>query len=189
MQCCRGGIVFFAVLLLATGAMHSWGTPTGSRPTLQSAIIDESRSVEAAGRVPLKSPAILSQQFAAFAENVGQVNGGLRYYVTLGDINVGFVDSAVLVEIIQGSSGGLFADPVRDQMPTLHAGLSAGVVLQISSRGSATTSPQGRGELPFRSNYLIGRDPGLWRIGVRSYREIIYPGLYAGVDLVYQIAD
>ncbi len=39
--------------------------------------------------------------------------------------------------------------------------------------------------LPTRHHYLLGRDPARWRIGIPTYGEIRYPGVYPGIDLVY----
>jgi hypothetical protein len=43
----------------------------------------------------------------------------------------------------------------------------------------------GRGPLAGVSNYLRGRDPSRWVTGVPSYGEVVYRGLYAGVDLSF----
>jgi len=51
--------------------------------------------------------------------------------------------------------------------------------------GSATGLVVGLNELPGRSNYFIGNDPGKWRTNVPSYAKVKYEGVYPGVDLVY----
>lgn len=43
----------------------------------------------------------------------------------------------------------------------------------------------GEGELPSRTHYLVGRDPGAWRRDVPSYERVRYTGLYPGIDLVF----
>ena len=50
---------------------------------------------------------------------------------------------------------------------------------------SADAEGSGRRVLPGLTNYVIGNDPRLWRTGVRSYGEVIYPDVYPGVDVVY----
>jgi hypothetical protein len=42
-----------------------------------------------------------------------------------------------------------------------------------------------RGRLPGVSNYLRGRDPRRWITGVPSFSQIVYGGLYQGVDLTF----
>jgi len=39
--------------------------------------------------------------------------------------------------------------------------------------------------LPGKSNYLIGRDPKRWRIGVPEYARVRFRDVYPGVDLLY----
>jgi hypothetical protein len=50
---------------------------------------------------------------------------------------------------------------------------------------SGTAAGRGRGLLPGITNYLIGNDPRRWRKSVRSYAEVEYRGVYAGVDVIY----
>src|SRR5207245_11185032 len=62
-------------------------------------------------------------------------------------------------------------------------GTASGV--RVDFEGSSRIPPVGRAELPHRSNYFLGGDPDRWRVGVRSYQELHYAGLYEGVDLVF----
>jgi hypothetical protein len=43
----------------------------------------------------------------------------------------------------------------------------------------------GSDELPGKSNYLIGNDPGKWRTGIAHFARVTYRQLYPGVDMVY----
>jgi hypothetical protein len=40
-------------------------------------------------------------------------------------------------------------------------------------------------ELPGKSNYFIGNDPGKWRTNVPTYRKVKYQNVYPGIDLIY----
>ena len=40
-------------------------------------------------------------------------------------------------------------------------------------------------ELPGKTNYFIGNNPGKWRTNIANYAEVRYAGVYPGVDLVY----
>jgi hypothetical protein len=42
----------------------------------------------------------------------------------------------------------------------------------------------GRDELPGRSHYLLGRDPGRWLTDVPTYAAVAYAGVYPGIDLL-----
>ena len=43
----------------------------------------------------------------------------------------------------------------------------------------------GTRELPGKSNYFIGADPGRWRVGVPNYSGVAVEGIYPGIDLIY----
>ena len=55
--------------------------------------------------------------------------------------------------------------------------------------GANPAVPRGRGELPFPSHTFLGAAPSGWRVGVRSYNEVIYESLYDGIDLVFTLSD
>jgi len=61
---------------------------------------------------------------------------------------------------------------------------STGLRLDLAG---AASHPLGRGEeqLPGQINYLIGRDPGKWRIGIPTFGRIRYPNVYPAIDLIY----
>jgi len=63
------------------------------------------------------------------------------------------------------------------------------VAIMIRFEGANAVKPVGRDPLPFRSNFLIGKDPTRWQTDVRSYREVVYANLYEGVDLAYRFAN
>jgi len=44
---------------------------------------------------------------------------------------------------------------------------------------------QGEGELPGKSNYLMGNDPSRWQTNVPTYSRVRYRDLYPGIDLTY----
>jgi hypothetical protein len=43
----------------------------------------------------------------------------------------------------------------------------------------------GQDELPGKSNYFIGNDPGNWHTNVRQFAKVCYENVYPGVNLVY----
>ncbi|MFL5800674.1 MAG: SBBP repeat-containing protein [Roseiflexaceae bacterium] len=46
-------------------------------------------------------------------------------------------------------------------------------------------SPRGTQPLPGTTSYLLGNDPARWRHALPSYAGVVYPQLYAGIDLHY----
>ncbi|MGB7923464.1 MAG: Ig-like domain-containing protein [Pyrinomonadaceae bacterium] len=49
----------------------------------------------------------------------------------------------------------------------------------------ATAQAEAQGELPTRSNYLVGNDPAKWRTNVFNYERVKYAQVYPGIDIVY----
>lgn len=49
--------------------------------------------------------------------------------------------------------------------------------------GSRGVRPEGIELLPRKTNYLIGRDPAAWRVGVENFARVVYRNLYPGVSM------
>ncbi|MGA3347127.1 MAG: hypothetical protein ABSC76_19950, partial [Terracidiphilus sp.] len=56
--------------------------------------------------------------------------------------------------------------------------------MQLSG-ASAALRVTGSEQLPGKTNYLIGSDPGQWHSDVPTFRKVKYTGVFPGVDLVY----
>lgn len=72
-----------------------------------------------------------------------------------------------------------------DQAKKREAG-PATAVLRIRMKGSnpeATAS--GMDQLPGKTNYYFGNDPGKWRADVPTYAKVKYGDVYPGIDLIY----
>jgi hypothetical protein len=47
------------------------------------------------------------------------------------------------------------------------------------------SQPRGIEELSSKINYLVGKDPSRWQVGVRTFGKVKYENLYPGIDLVF----
>jgi hypothetical protein len=128
-----------------------------------------------------------------FIENAGQLsNQDVRFYTTSGEMQVGFAESAVLIKMVErpsapGVKSQTDLEPLRS--PSLTPRPSRGVLLRLNFEGANRVIPEGKDPLPHPTNFFIGNDPSRWRTNVRSYREVVYEGLYEGVDLIYRTTD
>ncbi len=128
-----------------------------------------------------------------FIENEGQVEDHVRYYA-MGNPAVAFRDDGVLFVIGVGSRGRPEVRGSEGGPPTLSSSAVGSRVERTSYaylirfEGGRGSAPVGRGELPFESNFLLGNDPSRWRVGVQNFREVVYPGLYAGIDLAFHLS-
>ncbi len=117
---------------------------------------------------------------SGFIENAGQVaNDGVRYYVSMRGVDIGFMAGATLFNVAAPTRAGE-SDPLTG---------SNGVLVRAVFEGSNPVVPVGRNPLPYGSNFFIGNDPARWRTGVPSYREIVYEDLYPGIDLAYRLTE
>ncbi len=112
-----------------------------------------------------------------FIENLGQMAGGVRYYV-LGNPSIGFRDDGVMFVVREsaGSAGGLL-DPQYESKLTAYL---------MKFEGAHVVAPAGRGLTPHVSNYFFGNDPAAWNLDVPSFREVVYSDIYDGVSVVYR---
>jgi hypothetical protein len=155
---------------------------------------DVRATVESVPPASLPSEDVLESMPADyFIENEGQLgNQDVRFYTTSGDMQIGFAESAVLFKLTERTPS-LAANSLKGIEPSRSSpqeqGPSRGVLLRLGFEGANRVTPQGRDPLPFPTNFFIGNDPARWKTNVRSYREVVYEGLYDGVDLAYRATD
>lgn len=125
----------------------------------------------------------------SFLENRGQIgNAEVLYYHGAGPLQIGFAESALLLRITElPPSGGPARDRGIDGRPAETRPVVNGALVGLTFRGANRVRPEGRGKLDFPTHFLRGADPARWRRNVPSFREVVYPELYEGIDLVYRI--
>jgi len=57
--------------------------------------------------------------------------------------------------------------------------------LSMHLEGAQASNLLGREQTATQTNYYIGRNPRDWHLDVRSYRSVVYEGVYEGIDLIY----
>jgi len=124
-----------------------------------------------------------------FLENRGQVAAPVRFYAA-GNPSVAFREDGVM--FVLRDAARVASEPL-DGPPRLHRQTSEMLPSRahaylVRFDGARDAPPRGVGELPFRSNFLMGSDSARWRTGVPAYREVVYEDLYPGVDLAFRLA-
>jgi PKD repeat protein len=179
----RTSVVVFATVLLLGAVMLPVTTPAPA-PV---------RGPMVGGTSGVANPIGIDLPDGHFAENLGQVrNEDVRFYLSSGNVNVGFAIGAVLMAVVEQTDQKPDVPPPFDfdQYVAPEDPVAArGVLVRISFTDSHVVEPEGRGELSFMNNYFLGNDPSKWRTGVRNYREVVYEDLYDGIDLVYGVKD
>jgi len=127
-----------------------------------------------------------------FIENAGQLsNEDVLFYTASGDIQMAFLRSAVLIkktEYWPVSIPSAMDSSVTHSLLPMSTSAKA-VLIRVTFDGANMVTPRGRNPLSHPSHFFIGGDPAHWRTNVRSYSEIVYEGLYGGVDLVYHTTE
>jgi Beta-propeller repeat/Domain of unknown function DUF11 len=103
--------------------------------------------------------------------------------------NLGQTDARVRF-LARGSGYGLYLTAQDAVLALQHSaadssnpGISA---LSMRLAGAAfAVEPAGDGQLPGKSNYLIGNDPAKWHRDIPQFARVRYRNVYPGIDLVY----
>jgi len=126
--------------------------------------------------------AALSRLSGSFEENRGQLaDPAVRLFTRGGPLSVGFMRGGVVYTLRAGSPG--------DAGPPGRAICPGVVSFTMLLEGSNPVEPVGAGPLGHASNYLIGNDPDRWVTGAPSFQEVLYRGVYNGVDLRFLFKD
>jgi hypothetical protein len=105
---------------------------------------------------------------AALIENAGQWDTPARFVGRYGPVVARFEPGAIVLQInVEGPD---------DRVTT-------GVTRLVFEGARNDVVPEGDALLPGRYSYFTSRDPARWRTDVPSYRQVVYRGLYDGVDL------
>ena len=154
------------ILLLAVGGNRLVGAELATAPSLPPSVAVKRGQVQAAtAKLPLR-----------FEENMGQVKGAEARdvrYVSRGSAYSLFLTSKEAVLVMRQHA--------KDA-----AGNTSPVVMRMRLSGAnQVPAISGQGELPGKSNYLIGKSPSEWRTGVANFSRVAEKGVYPGIDLVY----
>ena len=99
----------------------------------------------------------------AFVRNAGQLDRRVRYSAQAGGARIHLTPGAVTLALAKGRRG---------------------LALRLAFLGASSSAPiTGAGRGPGRLSYLIGNDPARWQRNLPTYREVVYRGLWPGVDL------
>jgi hypothetical protein len=136
-----------------------------------------SRSIaEMYGKLPL-----------SFEANQGQTSSQVKF-IARGPGYVLFLtgDEAVL-SLRPKNAGNLLSLFLSDRGPTPEAApIANATTLRMKLlRPNPAAKIVGMDELPGKTNYFIGNDPGKWRTNIPTYGKVKFQGVYPGVDLVY----
>ncbi len=134
----------------------------------------------------------MSLSSSYFIQNIGQIDSNEIQFYSRGG-NIFFTPDAVLYRfsemepIDEDGSGHDHYNRYMKETPNEYH--EWGVVLKYSFIGSNNVIPEGRDQCTWNTNYFKGSDPEKWYTEVPNYKEIVYPELWDGIDLVYRLKE
>jgi len=98
--------------------------------------------------------------------------------------NVGQAPAAYEFLSRHGSVEALFSQTGVDMVLPDLGGVRARIGFRLLG-AQPDAFPQGHNQIPGVSNYLLGADSSRWIRGVLNYEQVLYRGIYPGIDLVF----
>jgi hypothetical protein len=142
---------------------------------------------------------IASGQSNGFIENLGQFpDPDVEFYTSFGGGGLAFAENAVVISMVEPVSHQVpdrelkikeRSKEAREFLTEKDSPMVDGCTIRLVFEGGHDVTPTGSNALPGTFNYFIGDDVTRWATGVRSYSQVVYAGLYEGIDLVYMICD
>jgi hypothetical protein len=102
----------------------------------------------------------------SFVPNVGQAPSGIRYTARGAGYSFAFTANRVLFSFAKARATQTFALDFLGANPRVRV--------------------QARERLGGTVNYFVGSDPLKWHTGLATYREVVYPNLWPGIDMVWR---
>jgi hypothetical protein len=183
----RGAFIPVAVLVLVSIASNVRVSSLGNT-TSATARATEVPLNENATRTRSSTQRAFEQLPIPFQPNCGQANSEAK-----------FLAQAAWGWVWLTAAGGTFSFPQSQEITSPADGHSwengrRRVAPGVSSRAwfrmdvlgaRRDIEPVGERLLPGKSNYFIGNAAGKWRVNIPHYREVRYPDVYPGIDLVF----
>ncbi len=125
----------------------------------------------------------------AFEPNAGQTDPSVRFLSRSAGGTLFFTPSEVAFSLPNVEVGVRSAEPgeVEAGTPNATASIAPPSVVRLQLLGAdPDVALSGGALLPGRVNYFLGSDPSRWQSDLPTYKDILYSGLYPGVDLRYE---
>ena len=120
-------------------------------------------------RTAVVAPISYSKLPLSFEVNQGQADPQVKYLARESGYTLMLTPDATILRLRGNDKG----QPARS-------------FLRLKLRGADSWSViRGEHELPGRSNYFMGNDPGAWHTNIPTFQQVRYQQIYPGVDLVY----
>jgi photosystem II stability/assembly factor-like uncharacterized protein len=180
--------LLLCTLLLAVGALVY-----AQRSHAQRSNVHDSLAAQPEAQRPLEASKTYGRLPLSFETNAGQADRSTQF-VARGPGYKLSLKSTEATLTLRKAEGGSRND--RSPKPEVRSPKSArrqsatrnpqSTVLSMKLVGArATAQAEAQGELPTKSNYLVGNDSSKWRTNISNYERVRYAEVYPGIDIVY----
>jgi hypothetical protein len=177
----KGTLVVVAVALLALLAFAAFMIPASQAKNAEHSYSSAARSTpdrSGAAAAPVSSEPQAAPQMSkkealdayaklplSFVPNEGQTDKAVRYYAQGSGYGFFFTKGGAMLSFAEGKG---------------HGGQALALdFLGADPHATLTTKKRFSGEV----NYLVGDDPSRWQQGLQTHAELIYGGLWPGIDM------
>jgi len=175
-------VLLLSGMLVLTAAVPPSGQTEGPSGAMQRVMT--ALEGGAATAAPVDLGQMLAGVAGGFMENRGQVaNGDVRFYAKGDRLSVGLTPTGVIFTLRETRTV-TDADPLST--PAIE---SEAVAFRLCFVGCSPTEPRAAGAPMHKSSFYIGNEPARWLRGVASHSEVVYEGLYPGIDLRFLFND
>src|SRR5262249_22254841 len=121
-----------------------------------------------------------------FEANMGQTDSSVQFIVRGGGATTFLTSTEAVMVLPHASAASSQSPPDSLQETTGSVAQEPPEVGRLQLVGSnANAQAVGEGLLETKTNYFIGNDPSRWHTNISNFANVIYQGVYAGVDLAY----
>ena len=130
----------------------------------------------------------------AFEKNDGQTDSQVKYMARGNGYVLFLTGSDAVFSLSSRSTENTGAITRRGSVaaaknPAKHSADSSAVFRMQLSGANSPAKIFASGQLPGKSNYFFGNDPGKWHTDVPHYSRVSYQGVYPGIDLAFHGAQ
>lgn len=122
----------------------------------------------------------------SFESNMGQTDASVNFLARGSGYNIMLTRTEAVLVLGRRKAMGSSERPTSGLVRRQSTESLEQTVVRMRMVGADPAAPMRGGLLlPGKANYFRGKDPARWRTDIPTYRQVLQPGVYPGIDLVY----
>jgi len=166
---------------------QAWGSPQEHTSSVRTSADSERDSGQLQSAEPTAKQKVEASIPLQFEENRGQTDPSVQF-ISRGAGYTLFLTANEAVVVLTHhkptTTGPIVRSPLRRRLAQRETNSSSVIRMKLSG-SSAMPHATGTTRLAGTANYFIGRDATQWRTGIPTYSDVVYGGVYPGIDIHY----